>query len=115
MAFSKAAHLLEKAAESGSDYATRVSALKFNQMVWTFIQSSVTEKNYRIPPELKANILELSLFVDRQTFKALARPKAETLDVLIRINRTLTGGLLSSPAKADEDNAPRQGLRGLFP
>lgn len=114
MAFSRAAHLLEKAAEGGSDYAAKVSALKFNQMVWTFIQSSVTEKTCSIPAGLKADILELSLFIDKQTFKALAHATAENIGVLVRINKILASGLLAKAENGDEDNPLGKGLRRLF-
>ena len=43
--------------------------------------------------ELKSDLLSLSLFVDKQTVKALADPRPEHLDVLIEINRNIALGL----------------------
>ena len=95
LAFSRAAHALDRVRETTSDHASRVSALTFNQMLWTLVQASVVEKSCDIPAELKANILSLSIFVDKQTFKAIVDPKARDLDILIRIDKAMASGLLS--------------------
>jgi flagellar protein FlaF len=66
--------------------------LQYNQLIWTVIQSAMTEDN-PLPPEVKANLVSLSRFVDNQTAKALGRREAALVDVLITINRNISAGL----------------------
>ena len=106
LAFTKAVHILIRAKENVREYTSHASALRFNQMLWTLIQANVVEESCHIPAGLKANILTLSIFVDRQTIKAFASPKAENLDILISINKNIASGLLSSAESSDEINHP---------
>lgn len=97
MAFTKAALMLEEAKGQVEDYDSYAAALKFNQLLWTIIQADVVDKENKLPPELKANVLSLSIFVDKQTIKALADAKARHLEVLININKNLAEGLMTKP------------------
>ena len=73
-------------------------ALKYNQRVWTFFQSEVTQADNLLPDEIKQNIMALSVFVDRRIFEVMAYPAPEKLDILININRNLAAGLLAEAA-----------------
>ncbi|MAI10985.1 MAG: flagellar protein FlaF [Rhodospirillaceae bacterium TMED167] len=97
MAFTKAALMLEEAKTTLDDYDAYASALKFNQLLWTIIQADVVDKENKLPPQIKANILSLSIFVDRQTIKALADTKEQHLSVLVNINKNLAEGLMARP------------------
>ena len=97
MAFTKAALMLEDAKQTLDDYDSYASALKFNQLLWTIIQADVVDKENKLPSPIKANILSLSIFVDRQTIKALAETKEQHLDILININKNLAEGLMAQP------------------
>ena len=97
MAFTKAALMLEDVKKTLDDYDSYASALKFNQLLWTIIQADVVDKENKLPPQIKANILSLSIFVDRQTIKALADTKGDYLDTLININKNLAEGLMAQP------------------
>jgi len=97
MAFTKAALMLEDAKKTLDDYDSYASALKFNQLLWTIIQADVVDKENKLPSPIKANILSLSIFVDRQTIKALAETKEQHLDILININKNLAEGLMAQP------------------
>jgi len=68
-------------------------ALKYNQKVWSFFQSEVTQADNPLPDEIKKNILALSVFVDRRIFEVMAYPAPEKLDILININRNIAAGL----------------------
>lgn len=92
-AFTKAALLLVKAKDREDDYTSYASALRFNQVLWTLIQSDLSEDADRLPDDLKSDLLSLSLFVDRQTVKALSEPKAGHLEALIEIDRNIARGL----------------------
>ena len=95
MAFTKAALKLEEAKKSLDDYDNYASALKFNQLLWTIIQADIVDQDNKLPPQIKANILSLSIFVDKQTIKALADTDEKHLEVLIGINKHLAEGLIS--------------------
>lgn len=100
MAFTKAALALEEAKGTLDDYDAYASALKFNQLLWTIIQADIVDKENQLPPQIKANILSLSIFIDRQTIKALADVDAQHLEVLVNINKNLAEGLLTKPEGA---------------
>ncbi len=112
MAFTKAALMLEEAKTTLDDYDAYASALKFNQLLWTIIQADVVDKENKLPPQIKANILSLSIFVDRQTIKALANTKEQHLNVLININKNLAEGLMARPDDPQvEPTAPLHGTK----
>ena len=95
LAFAKAVFRLEEASKAVDDYDAYSSALKFHQMLWTFIQADVAADGNGLPDDLKANILSLSIFVDSQTIMALAEPSAEHLHSLIAIDKSIASGLLA--------------------
>jgi flagellar biosynthesis activator protein FlaF len=76
------------------------TALRLNWRLWTIIQCDVASPENPLPPELKANIISLSIFVDRQTLGALSEPSAAKLNVLIDINRNIAAGLMARPEAA---------------
>ena len=102
MAFTKAALMLDEAKGQTDDYDAYAAALKFNQLLWTIIQADIIDTSNQLPAQLKANILSLSIFVDKQTVKALADTNGEYLDSLIDINKNLAEGLLTKPDAQDE-------------
>lgn len=73
-------------------------ALKYNQRVWSFFQSEISQMENPLPAEIKQNILALSVFVDRRIFEVMAYPAPEKLDILININRNIAAGLRGDPA-----------------
>jgi flagellar protein FlaF len=96
-AFTKAARLLQQARQSTFDYDDYAAALRFNQELWTIIQAeqalvSPSDEN-SLSPDLRRDALNLSLFVDKQTIKALSDPDVGHLDALIEINRSMARGL----------------------
>lgn len=72
-------------------------SLRLNWRLWTIIQCDVASPDNAMPDDLKANIMSLSIFVDRQTLDALSQPAASKLGILIDINRNVAGGLLARP------------------
>ena len=92
-AFLKAARLLHLAKTGPFDYENYASALRFNQRLWTIIQADLGRDGMHLPAELRRDIINLSLYVDKQTIKALTDPKAEHLGALVEIDRTVARGL----------------------
>jgi flagellar protein FlaF len=105
MAFTKAAIMLEDAKKKSGDLDEFAKALRFNHLLWTIIQADLTEPDNQLPPEIKANVMSLSIFVDKQTTKALRSSLPADLDVLININRNLAAGLRISPDAAQAGGA----------
>ena len=97
MAFTKAAVMMEDARKDPTDYELFSQALRFNHLLWTIIQADITDKANQLPPEIKANVLSLSIFVDKQTTQALAEGDPDLLKTLININRNMAEGLRMTP------------------
>ena len=87
----QAADRLQKAQQlPNEDYFEET--LLYNQLIWTVIQSEMTAEN-PLSEEIKANLVSLSIFVDKQTAKAIGTREPELLDTLIDINRNISLGL----------------------
>lgn len=99
MAFTRAAVMLEEAKTKSTEIESFAKALRFNSLLWTIIQADITEPDNVLPNELKASIMSLSIFVDKQTAKVLRTPNPEDLDILITVNRNLAAGLRAAPAE----------------
>ncbi len=70
-------------------------AVKFNQKVWSFFQSELTMPDNPLPKQLREDILNLSLFLDRRLFEVLACPDPQKLTIAININLNLAAGLMT--------------------
>ncbi len=71
-------------------------AIRFNQAIWSVFQAELSQPDNPLPPELKQNILNLSLFVDKRSMEILADPQPEKLSLIININLNIAAGLSSS-------------------
>jgi flagellar protein FlaF len=87
-------------------------ALRFNQKIWTIFQSELADKDNPLPLQLKTDILNLSLFIDKRIFEVMAIPSPEKLDAIININLNIAEGLRGSGSKTssmdDSVNSPQQ-------
>lgn len=87
----QAAERLQKAQQlPDEDYFEET--LLYNQLIWTVIQSEMTAEN-PLSEEIKANLVSLSIFVDKQTAKAIGTREPDLLNTLIDINRNISLGL----------------------
>ena len=93
-AFSQAAYVLDQARQKIGDADSCEKALKYNQLLWSIVQADVANGKNELTDELKANLMSLSLFVDKQTSKGLSDPTEELLDSLININLNISEGLM---------------------
>lgn len=91
---------LEAACRPGCSTEDFVSAVERNQELWTVFQSALCDKSNELPRELKTILLNLSVYVDKTSFSALAENNSAYLKTLIDINRNLAAGLSVKP-KAD--------------
>lgn len=86
--------LIDAQSLPSTEFARRAEALATNRRLWTLLASDCAAEGNSLPKGLRAQIISLSLFVDRHS-SAVIRQGA-SIDVLIDINRTIMQGL--SPA-----------------
>ena len=83
--------LIESAALPQHEIGKRAEALAKNRQLWSLLASDCATTGNSLPQDLRAQIISLSLFVDRYSSQVL-RENAP-VDVLIEINRTVMQGL----------------------
>lgn len=72
----------------------RKRALRLNWRLWTIFQAELTLDECTVPEEIRLNMLTLCKFIDKHTIGCLASPTADSMRVLIDINRNIAAGLL---------------------
>lgn len=73
-----------------------LEAVKFNQKVWSFFQAELSDPQNPLPRNLREDILNLSLFIDKRLFEVMAFPDPEKLAIVIDIDFNIAAGLRSS-------------------
>jgi len=68
-------------------------ALRYNQRIWSLFQGELMKEDNPLPRKLRADILSLSVFIDRRIFEVMASPDPEKLNVIININLNIAAGL----------------------
>jgi flagellar protein FlaF len=104
----KAALKLKECQENWSDNGQKdklTAALNYNQRIWTIFQAELEKPQNPLPPELKRDLLRLSLFIDKRTLEILADPAPVKLVILININHNIAAGLRTRPKAALVDKA----------
>ncbi|OGU10245.1 MAG: flagellar biosynthesis regulator FlhF [Geobacteraceae bacterium GWC2_58_44] len=91
------AGLMLKACQDNWDAPDRetklLDAIKFNQKVWSFFQAELSEPGNPMPKQLREDILNLSLFLDKRFFEVMAYPEPQKLSIAIDINFNIAAGL----------------------
>lgn len=73
-------------------------AIRYNQRVWSFFQSELSMPDNPLPKNLREDILNLSLFIDKRLFEVLAFPdNPRKLDIVVNINFNMAAGLRIKP------------------
>ena len=104
----EAARRMSEAQKRPDDKEGYRAALRLNWRLWTIIQSDIVSDENALPAEIKANIMSLSVFIDKHTVGALSDPDAAKMNVLIEINRNIASGLMATPG--EEALSPSQGV-----
>ena len=73
-------------------------ALRYNQRIWSIFQSELARNDNPLPLQLRENLLNLSVFIDKRIFEVMAYPEPEKLTILININNNIAAGLRGSPS-----------------
>jgi flagellar protein FlaF len=74
-----------------------LEAVKFNQKVWSFFQAELSDPENPMPQNLREDILNLSLFIDKRLFEVLANPDKDKLQIVIDIDFNIAAGLRTTP------------------
>ncbi len=77
--------------------AKLLESIKFNQKIWSFFQAELSDPENPLPKNLRQDILNLSLFVDKRLFEVLAHPNKDKLDIVIDIDFNIAAGLRTTP------------------
>ncbi len=70
-----------------------LEAIKFNQKVWSFFQAELSDPENPLPKNLREDILNLSIFIDKRLFEVIAFPDPEKLAIVIDIDFNIAAGL----------------------
>ncbi|MHB8120715.1 MAG: flagellar biosynthesis regulator FlaF [Desulfuromonadaceae bacterium] len=76
-----------------------LEAVKFNQKVWSFFQAELSDPENPLPKNLREDILNLSIFIDKRLFEVMAFPEPEKLSIVIDINFNIAAGLRTNSGK----------------
>jgi flagellar protein FlaF len=83
--------LMEAAAVDERDLKRRMRALHWNRRLWSAIAADCASPDNRLPENLRASIISLSIWVDKHTSDVM-RKKAK-IEPLIDVNRIIMQGL----------------------
>jgi flagellar biosynthesis activator protein FlaF len=73
-------------------------ALTNNRRLWSILQGELIKEDNPLPCQIKEDILNLSIFVDKRMYEVLAHPLPEKLTILVDINLNIAAGLSTKPA-----------------
>ena len=90
--------LMEAALLDRSEISRRADALDWNRRVWSTLGMECNRPDNLLPPQLRASIISLSIWVGKHT--TLVIRNKEEIEPLIEINRMIMQGLSSQSAAA---------------
>ena len=88
--------LMHAATVDPSDLSTRIDALDWNRRLWSTLATQCTTPDNAMAGPLRAQIISISLFVNRHS-SAVMRGE-DAFDTLIDINRSVMQGLAGGQA-----------------
>lgn len=71
-------------------------ALRYNQQLWSLLQTELVQEENPLPKKLRMDMLRLSRFIDKRIYEIMAFPTSEKLNIIIDINQNLAAGLRGS-------------------
>jgi len=84
--------------DAGKDMQSYAEAIRHNQRLWTIFQVALCDPENPLPRDLKVTLLNLSRYIDKVSFRAIAAFTPQLLTSLIDINRIIAAGLNKKPA-----------------
>ncbi len=95
-AFMKAVTLLIRAQDFPENKRLLMEALNYTRRLWTIVQADLQSPENKLEEGLKANLLSLDAYVERQCQVAIKKPHPQVLQGLIEVNRQVAAGLLGT-------------------
>ena len=83
--------LMDAASLPDSEIGRKAEALATNRRLWSVLAADCAADGNSLPQSLRAQIISLSLFVDRHSSAVMRQGAA--IDVLVDINRSIMQGL----------------------
>lgn len=74
-----------------SDFAVRIDAIDWNRRLWSTLARDCSESDNKLPPQIRAGIISLSLFVGRHSSEVMRGE--DNFDTLIEINKMMMQAL----------------------
>jgi len=99
MVLQKSAKLLRDCQNNWNDpdiYNLLAESIKYNQTIWTLLQTELVNPDNPLPKKIKEDLLSLSSFIDKRSIDIMAFPSPEKLTILIDININIAAGLRGS-------------------
>ena len=90
--------LMAAAKADPNDISGRIDALDWNRSVWTVLLNDCSSANNHLPPQLRASIISLAIWVGKHTSAVIRRQ--EEIQPLIDVNRLLMQGLAPNASAA---------------
>jgi len=103
--------LMDATQKDVSDRSGRMRALHWNRRLWTTLAADCANPENRLPMQLRANIISLSIWVDKHTSDVMQKNAA--IQPLIDINRIIMQGLSGQMAGSPAAGAPAEGAAPL--
>ena len=92
--------LMDAEQADASDLKSRIRALHWNRRLWTTLAADCASPDNRLPMQLRANIISLSIWVDKHTSQVMQ--KHGSIQPLIDVNRIIMQGLSNQMAGAGQ-------------
>jgi len=90
--------LMEASTKEASDVSGRMKALHWNRRLWTTLATDCANPNNGLPEQVRANIISLSIWVDKHTSSVMRQEQA--IQPLIDVNRIIMQGLAGQTGNA---------------
>lgn len=90
--------LMEAAKCDPLDFRGRVDALDWNRRVWSVLADDCAHPDNKLPPQLRASIISLAIWVGKHTTAVIRRQ--EEIEPLIEVNRMIMQGLAGGAGAA---------------
>jgi flagellar protein FlaF len=92
--FGQVTGALMEAQSAGAQGPSLIDAIDWNRRMWSTLAIDCMDNANKLPKELRAQIVSLSLWVNKYSSEVMQR--GASLDPLIDINRTIMQGLRSA-------------------
>ena len=83
--------LMDAEQKDATDFSGRMRALHWNRRLWTTLATDCASPDNQLPMQLRANIISLSIWVDKHTSQVMQKQAA--IQPLIDVNRIIMQGL----------------------